>query len=352
VPVSPLELVDDRFGELAREMRESRPVASERLRHRVEVLARVEPQERERQFRPRILWGRSAKRLAVVCAVVAVAIPLVGAGVQGLHDAFKPTRRSHAVLGKNPVPQATETLGQAQSSPKALDDGVPATARRLQQYDATLRVRVKDVDALSGATRRAMRVARGVGGYVAAVQYSTKAGRHGGANLVLRVPSANVTIALEQLSALGTILGQHVAILDVQRRADRQTSEIARLAADVSKLEDLLTASALPRANQARLHHRLTVERRALATLRSQQKALLKRARLAKLNLRLTTEAESGAGRFSKTFDDAGSVLVRELQVLLYALIVVGPLLLLGGLALVAARTQRSRSDRRLLERS
>jgi Domain of unknown function (DUF4349) len=350
--VSPLELVDDRFGELAREMRESRPVTSERLRHRVEVLARVEPQERERQFRPRILWGRSAKRLAVVCAVVAVAIPLVGAGVQGLHDALKPTPRSHAVLGKNPVPQATETLGQAQSSQKALDAGVPATARRLQQYDAILRVRVENVDALSSATRRAMRVARGVGGYVAAVQYSTKAGRHGGANLVLRVPSANVTVALEQLSALGTILGQHVAILDVQRRADRQTTEIARLAAEVSELDDLLTASALPRANQARLQHRLTVERRALATLRSQQKALLKRARLAKLNLRLTTEAESGAGRFSKTFDDAGSVLVRELQVLLYALIVVGPLLLLGGLALVAARTQRSRSDRRLLERS
>jgi len=45
-------------------------------------------------------------------------------------------------------------------------------------------------------------------------------------------------------------------------------------------------------------------------------------------------------------------VLVRELQFLVYALIVVGPLLLLGGLAVVAARTQRIRSDRRLLERS
>jgi hypothetical protein len=350
--VSQLELVDDRFGELASELRQSRLVASERLRHRIEVLSRVEPQDRERQFRPRILWGRSAKRLVVVCAVIAVAVPLVGAGVQGLHDAFKSEPRSRAVVGKNPVPQAERSGVEVPSAPRAARAGVPATASRLQQYDASLRVRVRDVDALSAATRRAMRVARGVGGYVAAVQYSTKAGRHGGANLVLRVPTANVSTALERLSALGTILTQHVAILDVQRRADRQTSEIERLAADVSELQKLLASTALPRANQARLLHRLTVEQRALAALRGQQKALLKRAHLAKLNLRLTTEAASGAGPAAKTLDSAGSVLVRELQVLLYALIVAGPLLLLGGLALVAARTQRSRSDRRLLERS
>jgi hypothetical protein len=63
-------------------------------------------------------------------------------------------------------------------------------------------------------------------------------------------------------------------------------------------------------------------------------------------------EAAAASSRLDRTLDDAGSVLARELQILLYALIVAGPLLLLGGLALVAARTQRSRSDRRLLERS
>jgi hypothetical protein len=58
------------------------------------------------------------------------------------------------------------------------------------------------------------------------------------------------------------------------------------------------------------------------------------------------------ANRFDKTLDDAASVLARELEVLLYALVAAGPLLVIGGLALVAARTQRRRSDQRLLERT
>jgi Domain of unknown function (DUF4349) len=355
--VSPLELVDDRFEQLASELRAAKPSVSPRLRQRVEVLARVEAEEPKQRFRPRIMWGRSAKRLLVVCAVVAIAVPLVGAGVQGLHDNLNSQPTPRAVVGKNPAPQVTTgRAGEKDLATPSLQQRLKAapstTANRLQQYDATLRLRVKDVDALSSATQRAMRVTRGVGGYVAAVQYSTKAGRRGGANLVLRVPTATVSTALERLSALGTILGQHVAILDVQRRADRQTKEIARLAADVTELQDLLAATALPRANQAQLQHRLTVERRALAALRAQQTALLKRAHLAKINLRLTTTAEGAAGRFSKTLDDAGSVLVKELQVLLYALIVVGPLLALGGIAIAVGRAQRRRSDRRLLERT
>jgi hypothetical protein len=44
---------------------------------------------------------------------------------------------------------------------------------------------------------------------------------------------------------------------------------------------------------------------------------------------------------------DAGGVLLREAEILLYVLIVAGPLLLLGG-AIIAAGRMR---DRRLLER-
>ena len=84
--MSPLELVDDRFEQLARELRAARPVPSERLRKRVAVLARVEPERgREPESRAHILWGRSTKRIALALAVVAIAVPLVGAGVQGLH---------------------------------------------------------------------------------------------------------------------------------------------------------------------------------------------------------------------------------------------------------------------------
>jgi hypothetical protein len=45
---------------------------------------------------------------------------------------------------------------------------------------------------------------------------------------------------------------------------------------------------------------------------------------------------------------DAGDVLLREAEILLYALIVAGPLLLLGAGIIAAARVR----DRRLFERS
>ena len=62
--------------------------------------------------------------------------------------------------------------------------------------------------------------------------------------------------------------------------------------------------------------------------------------------------AAAPASRFRRTIDDAGSVLLRELELLLYALVVAGPLLAIGGAGMLAGRTVRRRSDRRLLERS
>jgi hypothetical protein len=62
--------------------------------------------------------------------------------------------------------------------------------------------------------------------------------------------------------------------------------------------------------------------------------------------------AAAPPGRFHRTLDDAGSVLVREFELLLYALLVAGPLLLLGGAAILANRLLRRRADQRLLERA
>ena len=69
----------------------------------------------------------------------------------------------------------------------------------------------------------------------------------------------------------------------------------------------------------------------------------------------LTTPAEQAAappGRLHRTLDDATGVLVRELQILLYALVVAGPLLLLGAAGVAAARAERRRADTKLLERA
>jgi hypothetical protein len=209
------------------------------------------------------------------------------------------------------------------------------TAGRLQRYQATLRLRVKNVDAMSTAAKRAMNLTHGLGGYVASVQYATRS-KGGGATLVLRVPVGNVQTALTELASLGTILQQHTGILDVTRRVDREALQIAQL--------------------ERRLAHASPSEapviRAKLATLRAKHARLLKSARLARITLALTTSAKQAAAapsRFDRTLDDAGSVLLRELEILLYALVVAGPLLLLGGVALLAGRQVRRRADARLL---
>ena len=358
--MSPLELVDDRFEQLASELRAAKPSVPERLRQRVEVLARVEPQEREQRFRSRIMWGRSAKRLIVVCAVVAVAVPLVAAGVQGLHDSLK-TKPVEQFAGRSPSLGPVETTqgstdssaGVPYSAQKRLGNALAPRATRLQQYDAALRLRVKNVNALSDATKRAMSITRRLGGYVAAVRYSTKAGQRGGANLVVRIPSTKVTTAVERFSALGTITRQRVSILDVQRRADAQTKSIAFLERDLQRIERLIASGGLSSDRRTQLGHEAAADKLALKTVRQGHKELLRRAQLAKVELVLaTSDGSATAGRFKRTLDDAGSALVRELELLFYALIVAGPLLVLGGIAIAVGRAQRRRADRRLLERT
>jgi hypothetical protein len=229
-------------------------------------------------------------------------------------------------LEKTPAPVFGEALPNTDSA-------------RLQRYEATLRLRVKNVESLSSATRRAMTLARRLGGYVGEVQYTTRGGKRGGARIVLRVPVGSVQQALATLTGLGTILQQQTGILDITRRADRESLQIA-------KLERELKAATPAETPVIRAH---------LRTLRAKHLRLLRSAQLARIVLTLTTpaaQASAPATGIRKTLDDAGGVLLRELQFLLYALVVAGPLLLLGAAGVGAARVQRRRADARLLERA
>jgi hypothetical protein len=338
--VSPLELVDDRYGKLAEELRGSRPVGPAALRAHVRTLEPAGP-------RWRLQWP--SRRVVVALAAAALVASFVAAGVTGLTTSGSPQRSSAGAAvkttrevggaAKSFSPAVTAALPKGGSIGRALrsSDLAPA-AGRLQRYQATLRLRVKDVDAMSSAAKRAMNLTHGLGGYVASVQYATGAKR-GGATLVLRVPVGKVQTALTELASLGTILQQHTGILDVTRRVDREARQIAQL------------ERALAKASPAEA----AVIRAKLATLRAKHTRLLKSARLARITLALTTPARHAAAatsRFDRTLDDAGSVLLRELEILLYAAVVAGPLLLLGALGLAASRTARRRSDARLLERA
>jgi hypothetical protein len=348
--VSPLELVDDRFEKLASELRALRPVPSDALRERVGALSRVEPAS------PRWTFRLPSRRVVLGLAGAALVASFVAASVTGLThssqnqlSAQRPElKRAQHGAGAQPdagvgrvhaLEAAPSLLPAATRAQNQLSTDLPTATRRLQRYDATLRLRVKDVDALSNAARRAMNLSRSLGGYVASVHYATRGGTRGGATLVLRVPVANIQTALGELTSLGTILRQQTGILDVTRRADRESKQI-------TKLEHRLAEATPEEAPAIRLK---------LKTLRAKHARLLRSARFARIVLSLTTPAKHAAApssRFDRTLDDAGSVLARELEILLYALVVAGPLLLLGGAAIAAGRAQRRRSDRRLLERA
>jgi Domain of unknown function (DUF4349) len=323
--------------ELAMELRSARPVASPALRERVRaVAARPSPERRRFAF--------PFKRVALVAAPAALALAVGGAVVHGLVNSGS---RPQVSAGPPAVTKAAPGVLGARSAPANLGAAIQSSSGRLQQYAASLRVQVKDLDALSDATKHAMRVARLLGGYVASVEYSAPRDGRGGASIVVRVPIDRVQDAVDEYSALGTILAQHVSIVDVTKVVEEQAREIARLRADIARLEaGGVTPAERPQldADKARLDY--LIKRKA---------ATVRRAQLARVSLELTTKpkrAAAPAGRFDRTLSDAGGVLLREAEILAYALIVAGPLLLIGAVGILAARSQRRRLERRLLEGS
>src|SRR5438874_2526807 len=178
--------------ELASELRAARPVASPELRDRVlAVAARKEPQQRPRFSFPPL------RRMALVGVAAALALAVGGALVHGITNSGSPAKRvSGASSG---APRVGGSLSGQQLSqkerarvpqvlPKVFTGSVPNTSSRLQRYGASLRVQVKNLDALSDATKRAMRFARLLGGYVASVEYGAPKNGRGGASIVVRVP--------------------------------------------------------------------------------------------------------------------------------------------------------------------
>ena len=271
------------------------------------------------------------------------------AGVLGIVHGSRSAQRAtiapqvHQKAMKRSLPSRRANL---QATDKAFGAalGVPApNSERLQQYDASLRVRVSNQEELSKRTQDALRLTRKLGGYVAWANYSTPR-NSGDSELQLQIPITRVQAAIAAFSGYGTLLAQRIRLKDLQQRADNLASRIQRLRAEIARLE---RSGADP--------VRLQRDRARLAQLVRARSSTVKRAQMASVALALVVGKKSAAapaGRFDRTVDDAGSVLARELELLLYALVVAGPLLAIGAAGIFASRSVRRRSDEKLLERS
>src|SRR6266536_2329797 len=325
------------FEELVRELRSLPADAPEGVRERVRSLGEPTGHGAARERLLALPWRRSLLVLAPACVLGLVAAALV----HGVVNSDRPAKqlaqaRTHRQAaagdaGSSTVPEKSLNYGAAVAPPFASPLPTP-NPNRYQDYEAWMRVRVKDLDSLTDRTNEAMQVVRSYGGYVASVEQSTAAGQPGQADLVLRVPVIHVEDALVRLAGLGTVVERHLSIRDLEQAVQQQRRHILQL--------------------------QLQEARADLSRATSANKATMREAALSRISLTFTTQKavggakKGGTGRFERALRDAGSFLAGAGAVLLFLLLVLSPLIVLAMAAFWGRRAYRRREEQRLLARA
>lgn len=350
---------------LLNEIRAAKPAAPSALRDRVRALGTQEPDRAP--FRSRFEWRRPEWRRLVLVAPAALVVAVIAGSVIGLtRDEVVTGGGDQAVSSSGATEEAVRgapafdtnttdrnALKGLAAPPAAADSAVvPPVPGQLQRYEAELRLRVDDVEALSTATKRAQRIALQHGGSIASLQYDAPAEGVGAAQITLRVPTTRVQSAMTQLSQLGTIVGQRYGIEDLQVQADTLQSQIEATQRQIAQLVARLESTTLPAEDRVVLQSRLSNARQKLAGLREGMRATNAEARTATIYLSLTTEEIQPAAVGGSRLDDVKDVLAWEAIALLYVLVVAGPFVLLGILVWLALRLRRRQVETRLLEQN
>jgi hypothetical protein len=352
---------------LLNEIRATRPAAPAALRERVRAIVAEKPAPEPFLDRVRFTWGWRRLVLvapaAVVVAVIAGSVigltrDDVGGGGESARQAVSGAADAtvtNEAFKSSPSEAAPDTRALAPSPaaapPSAATTIAPAPGQ-LQRFQAELRLRVDDVEALSDATKRAQQIAAAHGGSVASLQYDAPSAGVGSAQIVLRIPTARVQGALAELTALGTILGQRYGIEDLQQQADSLQSQLEATERQIAGILAQLGSPTLSDANRAVLQSRLASARQKRNGLREGLRTTTAEARNATVYLTLTTEKIEPAGTGGSRLDNVKDVLAWEAIGLLYFLVVAGPFLIVGFLIWLALRLARRRQETRLLEQN
>jgi Domain of unknown function (DUF4349) len=344
------------FEELVRDLRALPTAAPGHVRENVRALGEPVPSQTFWSRVPRFNWRRSLLVLAPACVLGLVTAAVIH-GVLNSGPAREATF-TRIEAGERAAPGQSGAEDQAFSTaqpPSALATPLPTpTAGRLQDYEAWMTVRVKDLDALSDRANEAMRVARSYGGYVVSLEQSSTSGRPGQADLVLRVPVARVEDALMRLAGLGTVVDRHLSIRDLEQVVQQQRARILKLKLFIARATETLRGS-LPADVRLRLQLQFEEAKRNLSRTTSANRATLREASLSRISLTLTTQkavggtTKGGAGRIERAARDAASFLAAAGAVLLFLLIVLSPLIVLALATFWGTRAYRRREERRLL---
>jgi hypothetical protein len=350
--------IDERYDEIVRELR-ALPGAPAELRERVHALGSAADVRRPRR---RGLTLAVAAGLLVVAAVAGIVLGSGGSSSQKTaggagakkgvgHDAATVTSaHQRAIFAPHTKANALSRADGGSSI------ALPVNPARLTDVRASMRLRVSSLDGLSKATSRAMRITRALGGFVQSVEYGTPSRGNGDAYLTVRIPVAHVQQAVVRFTALGTIQSQHIAIRDLQDQANAEELRILRLRKTAARLQEKLRGQLTPE-ERVRLQSQLDAVRGLLRVKTQQHAGTLRQGRLSTFELELTTRKTAAAvpskpGRIERAARHAFSALSKTIAGVLYALIVLSPLLVLVAAALWAGRYRRRRVEQRLLARA
>jgi hypothetical protein len=375
------DLIDERFDDLVRELRSAEPTASTELRERVRETA--SGRARPKPARTRRLPRRRVLVLVPVAAALGVAVGLgaLSSGPsprqQNAFDDLSPQAaqsqfnfappnagqaHDRVIPGKlSPSPSPSQTGTSSAGLPAfskvplpntSTDSPLAPSGTRAQNYSVDLSLRVKG---LSPATKRAINLTRGWGGYVVTVDYGSGQ-KSGTAYLVLRVPIGKVQTAVAKLGTLGTILGDHVSVQDVQGQLDKRYLGIQNLKAKLAKLSAEIIDPSMTTSQRAAFQAVLAQRTAQLVKLQAQQQAQITRTSFATVALALQTKQAAAAvpskpGRIGQALHNIGHVLVTELEILLYVVLIGAPFIVLALLLWGGHRTWRRRSEDQLLAR-
>jgi phage I-like protein len=221
---------------------------------------------------------------------------------------------------------------------------VPSTPGRVQDYGASLALRLESATAVSDGVKSALRIAAALGGFPTSVHASSEA-KVASADLTLKIPRAHVQEAMTRLSALGTITGENVNVQDREAALNATGRRIAHLQSQLKELRKQ-TPSATTSKRIAALESQIARLQRASAATR-------RTAHYATLQLHLTSAKALVAPRQGPGPLHGVVVALTWLGIgAVYALAIGAPLAVVALLLWLAARLVRRRRVDALLSRS
>ena len=315
--------------DLVAELRAAHVEAPPEVRERVRLVAAGAPAPPRR-----ITWRRALVVVVPVAAAIAATIVFT-----------RPAKQQQAVLELN-TPTAidraaagTQAHGAA-AAPKAF--AVPSAKNRVQDYDATLSLRVERASDVSRGVKRALQIATSFGGYSASVHAETH-GSNAVANLRLKIPRNHVQQAMAQLSQLGTITDENVSTVDKTAGLNATDRKIARLQ---KQLATLRTNTQSPE-NDQRI---LAVERQIVRLQRNEATTRLN-AHYATVDLHLETPVVTVVTKHGHGPLHGLGVAFKWIGVgAVYAIALGGPFAVLLVLLWLGVRVVRRRRENALLE--